>query len=416
MKRLTIALLFAMLGPACAQTTGNFYDMKDLGDAPYFWWPDNPPAAGLNDSPVYTSYGTLDAAGEKVAACGYLHINGGAATAKMTGGDPQASISFQPGTVAWTGTTTPTTLRIGLQTADVATGIPMRPSETDVVYGEISSPVGTDSLVSNTYKTVLMDTGAETTYNDGDLMCVVAHMTVEDSVATDSVIINGWALSASTGTPVISNKLGGGAWAVTNSVAANFLLSFDDGTLGWLEGSIISNNAATFVNTYNTGSSPDERGRLFTLPFDAEIWGIRAAVQPGGATSDFEIDFYTDPTGTPTLMTTKAGGSAAFAIAAETFGGSGTSPRYIYNRLSSPVIVRAGLPFVVSYRPTSANSITMTIPTVADNAHLAAWGAGIGSYMMTRSDNAGAFSAANTSVAPIYLQIKRIRTHNAPRP
>lgn len=353
----------------------------------------------VNSAAISTSL-VMDAAGEKAAYCGYLVINDGSSSKTITGADPQASIGFGTGTVTFADSTgSATTLRVSVQDLDTANGPPARPDETADVYSDIVvGDAEMNSSSDNTWVTTLMETGAAKTMNAGSIYCIVFDMTQRGGAASDSVQLS--SLSQLGGRSPTGSLKTGGTWANGGGTgASNALITFDDASLGWLDGAFIYKSRTG--DTFNTGASFDEYGLVCQVPFDAVISGVAFGSANGG-TGAYTVKVYSDPFGTPTLIDSLVGEPR--------LGSATTSGMYnVSGDLSAPVMVNT--PFAVTVLATSANNVTLDYITVNDASHLAAHPGGTSCYGVNRDGSSGAFTPSTAKLPFLYFRLKKISVH-----
>lgn len=135
--------------------------------------------------------------------------------------------------------------------------------------------------------------GSKRSVTKGDWLACVARF--ENFVASDSITFDG---SSPIGTrigpngflnsyPVTSSDAGTN-WNVDSARILIIALKYDDGTYATLD---MPSYPFTAFNqrTFGSGSTPDERGLLFQVPFKARLAGIWARVDPDNA---FDIVLY----------------------------------------------------------------------------------------------------------------------------
>lgn len=86
------------------------------------------------------------------------------------------------------------------------------------------------------------------------------------------------------------------SWVNIGNVHGNFAIRYDDGSYGYLP-PLFPSSSRTFVNTFNSASSPDERGIKFSLPVKTRIRG--AWLQVEARNDNFDIVVYEDGEPTP---------------------------------------------------------------------------------------------------------------------
>jgi hypothetical protein len=233
---------------------------------------------------------TINATGESSGVVGHVRIaGGGTKTISAAGG---GRILWSAGAVTFA--TLGSAVRVGIQDVSAVTGL--EDGSWDV-YKEYVQ--GTDTISASTYNVATMSSGTKT-LADGDLIAIVAEMTV--LAGADSVSVGTTASGIVTNTGGIGFPYG---TADTGSLAKNTqfylyaVISFDDGTTGWILGAPLIRNALSTTN-FNSGSVFDEYCSMFSVPFKIRISGVSVeALNIAAATDTFEVILYQDPLGTP---------------------------------------------------------------------------------------------------------------------
>ena len=347
-------------------------------------FPENDPSvmAGFIPSANDTQ---LDAANEEVIFIGRVWLPGrtGTKTLSAAGG---GSIWWMPGAATITFANAGTTMRIGVQDVNAAAGPPGRGDGTDDVYADLVG--GTDTITALTFRDTAMTSGTKN-ITHGQLVAVSLRLTAR--AGADLVRVrNATGLSAASPNhlPTVTTNLG--AYASANGTPL-LVFDFDDGTLGYFYGSwVTSTGAMATVRTYNTGSTPDERGNIIYLPGPINVDGLYAVVfASAGSGPDFELCLYSDPLGSPSLI-------EAVAVDESTIASAGGA-RLVRAPLAAVQSLSANTAYGITIRPTTANSISPYEFDVAATGHWSAHSMGDACYQITRSDNAGAFSGSTTS-------------------
>lgn len=389
MRKLLIALLsFALTSSVGAQSCCDRDRAKRVAEAGLY-----PAYTALERNAVgvlATGSAVMDAAGEKYSFCGNLAISDNSTSKTMTGADPQASISWIPGTTTFADTSgSPSTLIVSIQDIDETNGPPGRPDETADVSATLVA--GTDTISSNTWRTDVMETGSAKTMNRGSVYCVVWDLSARGGGATDSVTVSRVANSATTQMPFAGIKTGGG-WAADNA-SPNVILSADDATLMWLENSYIASSAAG--TTYATSSNPDEYALICTAEYDFSAKGVFAyfGLTDGGGG---EFIIYVDPETSPSILTLTNGSNASITLDADQSVSSGIlRTGYFYFPYPTSRIT-AGRKFAVALRATTATNVALARHTIASASYMAAYSGGTNCYEGTRDGNSGVFAAVTT--------------------
>lgn len=307
------------------------------------FWPDE--TNRTTGNPAFVNNLTIDAASEKAAMIFQAPKTGNV-----------SAIMWKTGTV-----TTGATLDVRLETVDTTTGHP-----TGTLKGTNSNG---SQVVANTdddkvFVTTLTTACAVT---KGDIIAVV--------------IVNP---GASFGNMVVSsiNNMGGyypytdlytTSWSLQapSPVAA---LKYDDNTYSQVPG-CYPFETFTSVN-FNNGSSPDEIGNIFQVPFKCRVTGWWLYTQPIGATRDFDIVLY-DSNGTTALQTYSFDPNVDSGTGAQSFRCglfSGTSTLTINTN------------YRIAMKPTTANSNNLWYYSVLSSDILGAFSGGSNMHRTGRTD------------------------------
>ena len=183
-----------------------------------------------------------------------------------------------------------TTLRVGVKAPSelsLTTTPPARATIGAAAFAVYTDLVGgTDPIASTSWQTTPMLAGTPLSVTDSALMVVAFHANV------------------ASGTPSIKVRMGGATATVASFPAAtlvtagpvytaqaplpNLLLTFDDGTLGWAEPSMIFSTLDATGGTIGTGNTV---ANILRVPFACAIDMLGAVLQPSaGAAADFAYD------------------------------------------------------------------------------------------------------------------------------
>jgi hypothetical protein len=329
---------------------------------------------------------TMDAAAEKVAFIGTIYIDGRPGSAKTISAAGSGKIHFLPGTVTFADTTgSPTNLRVGIQDLDDTTGgsgagVGATVDGTFDVYADLVA--GTDTITTTTWKSATMTTGTKD-ITHGQKIAVVFDMTVRGGGNTDSVQINGLTVAAgNSGFPQLQHNTA--SWVRQMSLPI-CVIEFNDGTLGYLQGSCVHSavNAVTFASS----STPDEYGIIFQLPFESTAISLWFHGRPTSNAANAELILYSDPTGTPVA-------EATITLDANNFNLS-DGLRLSEFALPTAKTLAANTNYAVCVRPTTTTNVAVMTFSLAD-ANYRKFLAGTNVSRATRSDNAGAFTPTTT--------------------
>ena len=330
---------------------------------------------------VSASAAVLDAVNESAQMIGYIVTSDGASHTIDTTGSSSIQWMAATSTVfADAGTT----VKVGLAALDSTTGFPPRAvNVADVVTYDVvrSMTGGSGGITANAWQTHVPNSGTKTIAN-GDFIALVIQMTARGG--TDQIRVV--AISTNT-TPF------GCTWtAFTGSYASsnfmpNAIISFSDGALGYFYGCDIGTSIGT--RTYNSGSSPNEYGQLYTMPVPGKIAGIYGWADLDG---DCSFILYSDPLGTPVAERT---------VAFDLNWASTSAGRRGQVLFPTPYSVAAGQSVVAAIKPTSGTSMSAYYKTINNAAHRVTDIWGTTGYGVSRSS--GAFANANSSLDHYYV-------------
>lgn len=273
------------------------------------------------------------------------------------------------------------TSRLGLYTVD-GSG-----DATSTGYG--SSVYGTFTPAADTYFEVTL--GTPCTAVQGDICALVVEF---DSSAGDMLVSAGNQTWLEGALPYPS-KYNGSAW--TKQTSGTMILGhvyYSDSGGQYYDVGLAPFTGVQATATYNTGSTPDERGLRITLPFKCRISGIWECFTYG-TSADFDCVLYSDTTSLKSVSVDAAHASA-------------TSTAYIKRHLfASGYTCAAGEQVIAAIKPTTANNVTARQYTLAVAGSEQGLGLPQGSCLVTRTD-AGAWSASTTTLPAIGLIIDQL--------
>ncbi len=334
---------------------------------------------------------TLDAATEKSAHMGHIYING-RGTGKVLSAAGGGSISFRLSTTTWADNTSK--LSIGLQDVAAGAGPPMQPDGAFDVFRELT---GGDGLITTaSWNTVSMTGGSGSkTLNHGDLVAVVFDLTARGNV--DSVLVGTSTATMGRGTAI---NFVGGVWVTTADEGPSVVITFDDGTLGIIDSTALPTLVQGGQESWDDADTPDERGLVFQVPWDCKIDAFYANIDTNvDATADFTVKFYTDPTGTPGLVT-------SVSVLSEQMLSFVTSLTCVFT-LPSEVALTKNTNYGLTILPGGGtNDVELTAHALGNEAYRALWPGGTTVAKITRSDSTGAFSAENPAVTMYSLGVR----------
>ena len=326
---------------------------------------------------------TLNAAGETMHMIGNVILQNPLSSSKTISAAGGGRIVWRSGAVTFSNAGT--TFRVGIQ--DVSTV--NNPGQGDGTFDvEAVFTGGGGGVTANAKQTSTMTTGTKTIAN-GDLIAISISMSARGG--TDSVVVQcisgDTTFPNTTRIPCVTDNTGGTYVGTTKH--PNAYIIFDDGTIGSLFGCVYYDNTGNVA--YNSGTATaDEYGNLIYSPATFHAFGI-AMTGVFTTTSTTELLLYSDPLGTPVAEKTITLNPVQFY---------NVTAGYVIGMFASPFIIKANTNYVISARPTTANSITLYY---YDNDGVSGGGvvsppnATCSAYR--RLDNTGAFSAYNGGTA-----------------
>lgn len=332
----------------------------------------------------------LDADEEEAQYIGRIHIHGGG-TGKTFGTSGSkigwlsgASITFQSSA----------TLRVGVKKAssiDTANGPAARATIGAAAFDVYDDQIGgTDTISSTTWRTETMSAGTPFTVNDGDLLAVCFHLDIVS--AAQSIKIRSQVTGSVPVFPTCTLVTSGPTYT-TQTAYPNLIITFDDGTLGWFTGPVLTNveTAATTIGNTNIG------GNIFQFPFDCKIDAIAAQILLNTNTANFAFDIYTTPLGTPSQAYT--GAEDANIV------GTVTGNRMYFHHMSSRYTMLANTAYAVGVRQTTANAVNLNQYDVDVATYFRANGMDENTYAVLSTAGA-TFAAQNSGKRRFTVYIK----------
>lgn len=271
---------------------------------------------------VGTTFGTLDASTERRA---YLF------EVPKTGTLDKAE--FRLGAVTFNGASV---FRVSFQNVDLTTGFP---DATQDQYRDMTALSANAWNAPGLMTSDGTDGGAKRSVTKGDLLAVVFEY--QTFTAADSVVLSYLDTSSVFGN-FPYGALFTGTWAA-NTGTPLLALKYNDGSYHVPIGSIpvASLNSVT---TFNTGSTPDERGLLFQFPFPVEVEGAWVRTDLDG---DAELILYDNADVAQRTVTLDKDVDATAA---------GAYRRHIF---SSALSLSANTNYRLVMKPTSATNLSV---------------------------------------------------------
>lgn len=338
--------------------------------------------------------GTLDAATEKVAMVGRVHISGRPTAAKTISAAGGGSIAFR--TAAVTFADGATSVDVGIQDVDTVNG--PRGRGDDVFDVKATLVGGGGGIAANSWNVVVMTSGSKAIAH-GDLVAITFDMATRGG--TDSVVITvGPSVAQGSSTNAVMpfcSVFNGGVWqSASFDGVPNCVITFDDGTIGTIDATVPI--SATAAEAFQDTTNPDERGLIFQVPWDCKIDALFAAGGINSSAADFTLSLYSDPTGTPALL-------ASVAVLAEQLGGTFID-RAMEWALASEVSLSKNTDYCVAMRATGSASSRLHAFTLGDAAYRALLPGGTTLKKATRDGGSGAFAAESPAITMYQVGVR----------
>ena len=285
-----------------------------------------------------------------------------------------SSVSFRLGSVTKGATTE---LLVSLQDVDTANGPPGRPDGTVDQSGTISNA----NIVSNTYVTATL--GTNRTVTVGDLLAVVIEFSTFN--ASDSVPISTFQVVSQSGVHALIglSHYNGTTWSALATGVPIVGLGYTDGTVNSLLCGLPLTSVTT--NSFNSGSSPNDRGIRWVPTATQVVLGLWAMTIPSG---DYDLVLY------------DSGGTALGTASLDANTARAASLRPTQRLFASPVTVSAGSTYYLTIRPSTTTNISAYTFGLNAAADREAWPLGTEADGATRTGT-GAWTISSTSRVPV---------------
>jgi hypothetical protein len=314
----------------------------------------------------------MDAGTEKVAFVGTVFTKDHAAK-NIT------KIGFRPGTVSLNALSF---IKTSIQSVSTASGPPATPTGT--ILGATANGFVTEAAAtfsSNTWhQTAAL--GEVVAVNPGDIIAVV----IEYGTFTAADAFNVTNVTAPQSSHLAQTALFTASWGV-QSVLANVVLEFDDGTFGTLDGAFPCSGINGISYASNTAGA-DEYALEFSFPFPVKVDGGVAMLSNSAAGANFDIVLYD---GTTALETIPIDGNQLATT---------SNTRGIYFGFTQQQSLAANTTYRLALKPTTTSSVSLSSFDVAAVGHFQAHPMGAGWVLGSRID-AGAWSAPTATRRPM---------------
>ena len=324
----------------------------------------------------------LDADEEELQFLGRVYLAGGSGS--KTFGTSGSKISWLPG-IAQTFQAT-ATLRVGVKQSSSWTDASGPPGRATVgaaafdVYHDLVG--GTDTITASTWRNDSMSAGTGFTVTHGDRLAVCFHIDITANAQAVRIARSADPSGAQTPQfPVTTMVTNAGVTFTAQSGPPIIVLTFDDGTIGWIDGSFVVSAPGASEAVGNTNIY----GNIVNVPFGCKVDGIAAVVSAVG-TTNFDIGLWTDPLGTPLASQT---------VSIDPQNMSSGSAAIVMIPFPTEITLNRNTDYAYGVMQNSASGITIYTYDVGDTSHLQINGLGAGTYA-AKSTAGAAFAAQNS--------------------
>lgn len=235
------------------------------------------------------------------------------------------------------------------------------------------------------------DGGSKRSVTRGDRLCAVLEyqtFTAADSVAVNTIS----SFPTIVGFPYPDRQTGG-TWTKSSNYPV-IALKYNDGTYEYIAANVwpVEGSTAFPALSLNTGSTPDEAGNIFQLPFPCRATGAWVMTNPGAAGRDFDLVLY-DSDGSTPLQTTSVDTDVLRTA---------TAPSTVLMHFPTTSALSANTNYRIVFKPTTASNTSTYECVVNAAAIMAALPGGSNWHKTTRSD-AGAWTQDTTNRVMIGL-------------
>lgn len=333
---------------------------------------------------------TMDAATEKAAHIGRLYIAGRPAGTKTLDTSGSSKIGFLCGTPITFANGT-TSIDIGIQGVNTS-GPVAQPDGSFSVKSVVTTVANTTpGIAANTWCEAVPTTGT-VSLSHGDLISVVWDMTARGGA--DSVLIaTNVAQTGATDIFPTTNAFASSAWGAAGvGVSPNVVITFSDGTLGFIDGSAGVGLSANV--TWTDATNPDEQGMIFQVPFDCKVDALTTIMRTVDGTSDFIISLYEAAETAAAVM--NAGAATVTVDGAQI--GTTAQDRFAVFNLASEVSLSKNTDYCVAIKASGAGNLRMTKMTLGNATHRAFFPGTTNLRNVTRNGGSGNFASSSTTI------------------
>jgi hypothetical protein len=177
------------------------------------------------------------------------------------------------------------------------------------------------------------------------------------------------------------------------------VITFDDGTLATLDGTLPISSTAPEI--FTNATNPDERGLIFQVPFACKVDAIVAAIGVTDLNSDLVVALYSDPLTSPTIM------GSALTPSHRGFAGAGLQAVGVLT-FPSEISLAANTDYCVTLRAQGTTNVRINTALLGAASHRVFWPGGTTLAKATRNNFAGAFSLTTSTIPEIGVRISSV--------
>lgn len=344
------------------------------------WIPMFPQGYHTTNTVALNDNALLDADLEEFQMVGTVTRDGGGSATFGTSSKidwlPGASITFLVNS----------TLTVGVKktsTIDKANGPPGRATAGKAAFDMFKDLVGgTDTITSTTARSDTMVGGTPFTVTDGDELAICFFLST--TAGSPSIKVRQGTTVSTLHSTVSTLITASGATFTVQTALPNVILTFDDGSIGWLEPTYAYSVADVISGTIG---NTNIFGNIFQVPYACKIDALAAVLNVSTSAADYALDLYSTPLGTPALVEACTQDANTTAVAA--------GARLTVRRLTTPRTLTINTDYAIGVRQTTATAVTVVQRDVATATFFKP--SGMGAECYAANSTAGATFAAQNS-------------------
>ena len=345
------------------------------------WIPMPPQGYHTTNTVALNDSGLLDADLEEFQMVGTVTRDGGGSATFGTSGSkidwlPGASITFAANSTLTAGVKKTSTI-------DKANGPPGRATAGKAAFDVYKDLVGgTDTITSTTARSDTMASGTPYTVTDGDELAVC--FLLSTTAGSPSIKVRQGTTVSLLHSTVSTLITASGGTFTAQLMLPNVILTFDDGSIGWLEPTYSWSTVDVISGTIG---NTNIFGNIFQVPYACKIDALAAVVNVSTSAADYALDLYSTPLGTPALVEACTQDANTTAVAA--------GARLTVRRLTTPRTLTINTDYAIGVRQTTATAVSVVQRDVQTATFFKPSGMGAECYA-ANSTAAATFAAQNS--------------------